>query len=378
MQKVEKTVFLLGGKLRPRIEKRIDVAKTKSKVILICWNQDNKEYRINNDQYTSYVFSKPSNDSSIWRIIPYLKYKKYVIQKLKEIAPTVIHAQNLHMMMIAREYALRQKKKPVLIYEVPDLQRMIVDKQTNPIKILAQKYLYHQDKICCKIVDLLIVTSDKYYEDYYKNLIEKEKVLYFPNVPDLSVFEGFQRKPHKTFTIGFIGYVRYKRQLMNLINISQECGIDILIAGEETDGNEIENAAKNMENIRITKKYDYAAEAASLYAQCDAIYSVYDADMNNCKVALPNKLYESVYCGLPIIVAKATYLAEVVDQWGVGVAVDHNRTDTLMEAVLRLKTDESYYNAIVENCKKRRNDIDLERYNQILSDRVESLIKRNG
>ena len=80
------------------------------------------------------------------------------------------------------------------------------------------------------------------------------------------------------------------------------------------------------------------------------IYSVYDADMSNVRVALPNKLYESVYCRLPIIVAKNTYLEKVVNDWGVGIGVDHNSVEELRNAIIELKEKRKLYESYVYHC----------------------------
>jgi hypothetical protein len=39
-------------------------------------------------------------------------------------------------------------------------------------------------------------------------------------------------------------------------------------------------------------------------------------------MALPNKLYDGPYFGVPIVVAEATLLAERAREWGIGIVVD--------------------------------------------------------
>lgn len=73
--------------------------------------------------------------------------------------------------------------------------------------------------------------------------------------------------------------------------------------------------------------------------------------MNNVKVALPNKLYESILCELPIIVAKGTYLSELVEKMGVGVSVSHKDKNELKNVLTKLANDKSYYQSMVESCK---------------------------
>ena len=82
----------------------------------------------------------------------------------------------------------------------------------------------------------------------------------------------------------------------------------------------------------------------------DCVYAVYDADNPNVRIALPNKLYESILCELPIIVAKQTYLAELVKEWGVGISVNHKEVKELVEAIACLKNNREVYEEIRNAC----------------------------
>lgn len=105
----------------------------------------------------------------------------------------------------------------------------------------------------------------------------------------------------------------------------------------------------------------------------DCIYSVYDADNPNVRIALPNKLYESIFCELPIIVAKNTYLSELVEKYKVGLSVSHNSYYELRNAIILLKDNMNLYNEIVDSCRKNKSDIDLEFYNNKMLDLTNSL-----
>ena len=90
----------------------------------------------------------------------------------------------------------------------------------------------------------------------------------------------------------------------------------------------------------------------------DCVFAVYDADNPNVRIALPNKLYESILCELPIIVAKGTYLEELVKEWGVGVSVSHKDVNELAEALKMLMNNQELYGQIVDGCQRQKNGID--------------------
>ena len=107
------------------------------------------------------------------------------------------------------------------------------------------------------------------------------------------------------------------------------------------------------------------------------MYAVYDADIKNVQVALPNKLYEAVVCEIPLIVAKNTYLEEIVEQWGVGIAVDHKSVAELVDALNMLRSDRAQYLKIQEACRTHQHEVDLRMYNHVLHSIIEDILKNN-
>src|SRR5690606_36062673 len=68
-------------------------------------------------------------------------------------------------------------------------------------------------------------------------------------------------------------------------------------------------------------------DLGKIYDNLDVSYFVYDNTETNVRLAIPNKLYESMYFGVPGIVAASTTLAERVQQLGVGFVVDPSKGD---------------------------------------------------
>ena len=101
------------------------------------------------------------------------------------------------------------------------------------------------------------------------------------------------------------------------------------------------------------------------------IYAVYDNQKRNVGVAIPNRLYEAIFCELPIIVSKGTYLADYVLSLGVGLAIDSHDLEGLVSVLSSLKEKNDEYQYLVNNCRKSKNLIDIEKYNSELIKRIE-------
>lgn len=371
-----KIAVVLGELINPRIEKRLCAEKQIAEVHLISWDRGtNMLDRPSENGYKAHSIFLEAKSDPVRRMIPYFKFILYARKELKLIAPDVIHVQNLDMLKIAVWYKHHVNQNVHIIYEIADLHKLLVDKQKSLVRKAAQKYLRCEDRRCAQDVDLLVVTSEKYYDTYFQSFIPEKKMLYMPNVPDVTAFRNFHRKTEKeSFVVGFIGAVRYKQQMKNLIEAGRRAGVNILFAGVEYEGNELELLCEKEPHVRWYGKFDFSKQASSLYGMCDAIYSVYNADLENVRVALPNKLYEAIYCELPIIVAKGTYLADLVTKWGVGISVKHDDVNELTEALIRLRDDKSLYDQMCRCCQKKKDVVDLERNNQMLLDRIQNML----
>ena len=315
------------------------------------------------------IIEKTTSKNEIRRAILFRSVKKEAIKKLKEIRPEIIHIQGLDMLGAAIEYKKIVDNNVILVYEVADLHKLIVDDQKTITKKIVQKYIRKEEIKCCKEIDLLVVTSEQYYSSHFSNFVPSEKYVYIPNIPDLYAFSAYSKKDHDSFTVGYLGVIRYKKQIRLLLEASIKTNTQLLFAGYEQNGNEIEGECKKLENVEWIGRFSFSEQAAHLYSRCDAIFSVYDADMQNCKVALPNKLYESIYCEIPIIVAKGTYLSDIVEEWGVGISVKHDSLDELTDAIIKLQ-DPAFYSNIIKNCKLHKSDIDSSKYNKIMIEKI--------
>lgn len=364
-------VFVLSHTPDPRMNKRINLLKSRFKTSLVFWNRETVDIwkLVHLDIESKEIRIKATYTNPLKRIIPTLKFAIEAIKYLKQKKPKCIYTGNIDMLVICSFYSFLKNEKPKIIYEVADLNKLIIDEPKGVFKKLLKKSIAFTEKRLCRNVYLLVLTSERFYDIYFRDFFPKEKVLIMPNMPTLKPFSAYRPKTSGMFTVGFIGAVRYKEQMKLLIRVAKTCNVNVLFAGAGHD-DEIERLCADMPNIEYYGKYDFDTEIASLYGKCDCIYSVYDADLNNVKVALPNKLYEAIYCSLPIIVAKGTYLAELVDGMGVGVAVSHTDEKDLFVTLNKLSQDKDYHHSFVSNCEKYRGDINASRYDEKLLNRI--------
>lgn len=352
--------FLLTHVPNPRINKRIEVFKRFADTSVICTRRSSQNIWEPAQDVKHIIFDidLPSAKHIVKRVIVSRSFRKRALENLEELQPDLIYAEGLDSLMIAGAY---QKRHPVKVFfEVADLRENYIVKPKNPVKRLLTDVLLRKEKKAFRSVDHLVVTSPKFYDLHYRNLIPKDRMLFIPNAPDQSVFASYKKKDNGRFTVGFIGGIRYIKQMKNLVDAANKTDADVLFAGSAfnpAEYEEIKRYCEGMPNVTFTGRYNYDAEIAGLYGKVDCVYAVYDADNPNVRIALPNKLYESILCELPIIVAKGTYLSELVEANGIGVSVFHRDETELIEALQKLKTEPEYREQIAGNCRKCREQL---------------------
>lgn len=356
-----KVCFVLTHVPNPRINKRIEVFKKFADVEVICarrlsqniWEPVHKDIR-----HIIFNIDLPSSKHILKRICSSNGFRKKVLGEMIESRPEIIYAEGLDTLMIAENY--KKKNSARIVYEVADLRESFIEKQKKILQRLVAYIIKQKEKRLFSNVDYLVVTSPRFYDLHYRSLISVDQVLFIPNSPDKGIFQGYKKKKSGKFTVGFIGGIRYLDQMKMLVDATDKLDVDVLFAGAggtDDEYNAILDYCKDKANIKFTGRYDYNREIAKLYSMVDCVYAVYDADNANVRIALPNKLYEAILCELPIIVAKKTYLSELVEEWGVGVSVDHKNGQELVEQLKKLCGDKVYYESMVNKCRKMKESV---------------------
>ncbi len=365
--------FLLSFTPNPRMNKRMRALRVKHDISLIYWKRSEKYLwgDVLQDISSEEIAISANNGNPLKRIFPTLKFTEQAIGKLKKHMPDAVYVQNLDMLFVATLYRCFYNSNLKIIYEVADIHALIIQPQKTASKKFLQRCLRKLERCLCKKISLLVTTSQRYYDFYYKKFIDENIYLYIPNVPEKGVFKNYRHKKEGIFTIGFVGAVRFEKQIRLLVQAGEICKINIEIAGSFLDKSVEDFCTTN--HVFCHGKYNYEEEIVNLYERLDAVFSVYPTEDQNVAIALPNKLYEAVICGLPIIVAQGTYRSEIVEQYQIGVVVDCNSLDSYVKAFKKLRDDREFYSSIVSKCNEIKEGCYIEKYNSELQKRIEKI-----
>ena len=190
---------------------------------------------------------------------------------------------------------------------------------------VLKKVLEVVDKKIIKKSLMTVFTSEGFCEYHFGSEIP-DNVSFIPNrlSPDI---KNVSLLPHKVFnkeklSIGFVGSPRFKA-VYNFVKVFcrnfPKCEMHLF--GEPLlDG--IEELRGKFDNAFFHGTFTSPQDLPNIYSSIDLVLSTYDADVENVRFAEPNKIYESMFFEVPIIVSKNTFLASKVDRLGIGYAIN--------------------------------------------------------
>ena len=122
--------------------------------------------------------------------------------------------------------------------------------------------------------------------------------------------------------MGIFGQGRLLPELLQVVKENPRVELHIGGFGELEEM--VSNFAKTSENIFYYGKMPYK-EVLELEKKCDVMTAIYDPTILNHQYAAPNKFYEAIMLGKPIIMVKNTGWDKVVEDNQIGCLIDYSK-----------------------------------------------------
>ena len=140
----------------------------------------------------------------------------------------------------------------------------------------------------------------------------------------------------KGLKIGYVGMMLKDRGLLELIHVlKKHPDWQLELAGFGGDEELILSAARGLPNIHWHGKVGYQ-ESLALYFQTDVILATYDPSIANNRLGSPNKIFEAMMLGKPVIVAENTHMDQLVGETHAGLIVRYGDVTDLESALQSL------------------------------------------
>lgn len=168
-----------------------------------------------------------------------------------------------------------------------------------------------------------------------------KRILEYANVPLLDLFTEPYKSEQRVFTVGYIGSLVEGRNLFTTVEAVGELAdesIKLVIGGFGPLARDIERFSEKYSNVTYTGYMSYS-DVLKTEILFDAFVYINDAGSNSQKWVSPNKLFESMAFGKPIIVGEGTLAAERVSAIGNGVIVKYGSKEALKRAIMTFKNN---------------------------------------
>ena len=277
-------------------------------------------------------------NSKFMEILPYNIIKLYFwwnkgykealkLQKKEQF--NVIHCHDLDTLPIGVK--LKKKLSLPLIYDAHEIWGYMVE---NDIPKPFANYFLWKENHLLKYVDKIITVNEP-LKEYFCKLINRQITI----VMNCKSSENINYIPtkNKKFTIIYIGILQKTRFLLELIDLAKELPeINCIIAGKGKASfiEVLKNKCFKIQNVDFIGKIPMD-EVIKRTKKADVIVCLFDPNSKNNQVGLPNKVFEAMVCGKPIICTKGIYSGDFVLKEKCGLAVNYNR-QSLKEAIIKL------------------------------------------
>jgi glycosyltransferase involved in cell wall biosynthesis len=206
---------------------------------------------------------------------------------------------------------------------------------------LAKKAIRTLDRWAINRVDGLILADDSRWEQIEGARPRASAVIY--NSPqDLRDSLRNQTSPPASgasLRLAYVGLLQLERGLLELLEalgLHPEWSLDL--AGFGGDQARLTAQIKGMANVRWHGRVPYA-EALRLSQAADVLLATYDPAIPNHRYSSPNKIFEAMMLGKPVIVAKHTNMDRIIRNADCGLVVPYGQVSALESALQRLDSD---------------------------------------
>ena len=236
-----------------------------------------------------------------------------------------------------------------LIYDIFDFYADMMRLTPKPIVYI----LRHIELWAINQVDAIILPDTSRYQQIKGSHPKKSVVIY--NSPQETIpSEGIKRigNTDSHFRLAYVGNLQVQRGLLHLLDILKRYpDWELDLAGFGPDEALILDYVKGMPNIRWHGRVPYS-RALDLNRRADVLIALYDPSVPNHRYASPNKAFEAMMLGKPVIVARNTNVDEIIEQVNCGLVVDYEDIATLETALLLLRNDPKVRNRMGYQARK--------------------------
>jgi glycosyltransferase involved in cell wall biosynthesis len=343
-----KVILIRSRAIDPAVHK---IARTLAKngcdVTLLLWDRQNNSD--NNDfeyKIAKFKLAAPYDKLSALLFLPFWWVYEFVFLLRNEA--DVIHACDLDTLYPA--IIAKSIKRVRLFYIIYDFYASnLPDGFPRYVRKLIRRLVAFIEKYGIKFTDALFLVDESRYEEVKGSQIKKLEYIYNTPPDFVQKYKVEQQSSNHDFRIFYGGLLHKSRGLEYMIEAVKELdNVKLIIAGAGVDSGIIKKAAQQTNKIYYIGYISYE-KLIKYTMKADVLFAFYDPSVPNNKRASPNKLFEAMMCGKPIIVSDGSSMANIVRSENCGVVVPYGDVDAIKSIVVNLKNNSAICCSIGKN-----------------------------
>ena len=288
---------------------------------IVGW--DRKEEGLQKEKYDFFRFRAGEDLGGLKAIRNHLKWMLFVYRYLKKHRDvTTIHACDLNSAFPAAVFKALHKKDVTLIFDACDWFSA-----NFASKKLLNFCFGLMERFTCKKADELIICEPERIEQIQFKL--RKQPLVMPNIPELDPSLITEIQPRFLFdndhpTLAYLGGFSDNRFLLEILTLTETEPFNLLIAGYGYKPvlDKCQEVSKR-DNVKYLGRVPME-EGLNMENAADIVYAMYCKTNPNNIYAAPNKYYEALLLGKPIITTKGTIVEKKVVENDIGWAVEED------------------------------------------------------
>jgi glycosyltransferase involved in cell wall biosynthesis len=272
-------------------------------------------------------------------ILYYPFFWTWILFKLLANRPSVVHAIDLDTLLPCIIYKLILRKK--VVYDVHDRFGGYVPTQYNAL----YKMINLVEELLSKQANVLVTVSDKVQGTFRL----KPKVCAI--IMNLSEDYNLNKSKLKDnmLTVVYTGLILKDQGLEMIASaIKGLSGVRLVLAGRIADKQLLDQLLK-LPNVKYEGLLE-RKESLKLEASSDVMIVLYDLQYRKNQLSSPNKIFEAMMCGIPLITNMEQEL--VGNEIGCGIIVDYSDIAQIKEAIVLLRDNAELRKKMGQNGRK--------------------------
>lgn len=257
-----------------------------------------------------------------------VSWNKWISNELKSISQlSAVHACNLDGAYAAYRFCL--KKNVPLVYDIYDYY---IDSHHIPNMLCS--FVERLEIQIINFAACTIICTEERREQIQKS--HPNKVVVIHNSPDVN-FEESDKAEYDYVYCGSLCDRRLIKEILSEYAVNSD--LRIAFAGNDIYQENANNVSQQYSNFEYYGTIPYT-EVIELEKKSKVLSAIYEPTIRNHRLCAPNKFYEALALGKPLIVCKGTGIDEIVKRENIGCVINYDSKE-FYQALRMLKDDET-------------------------------------